>query len=64
MRNTQRVGLPVDALQRLGTVICADESLESRLQNRKKTQLHPVHLRKVKDTLATRNWLASSAAAR
>lgn len=61
MRRTEKVGLPADAGRLLGTVACTDPEFKERLKKRKKTQLHPPHLRKISDLEKTRKWLASSA---
>jgi hypothetical protein len=57
---TETVGLPKDAKERLGKVICADPDLDRRLKNRKRTQLHPARLRKIKDPEQGRRWLLAS----
>lgn len=61
IKTTEAVGLPKDASERLGKVICEDPDLDRRLKNRKTTQLHPAHLRKVKDPEQARQWLLASA---
>lgn len=59
MRRTSRTG-HVD-LSRRAKVVCGDTGLEQRLANRKKTQLHPPHLRKNPDPEAAKEWLEASA---
>ncbi|SRR6266481_888129 len=61
MRRTAKYGLPADAAKRLGKVTCADPQFEERLKKRKKTQLHPPHLRKISNAEETRKWLIASA---
>jgi DNA (cytosine-5)-methyltransferase 1 len=61
MRKTEKAGLPANAKEHLGTVVCADPEFKERLKKRKKTQLHPPHLRKISDLEKTRKWLATSA---
>jgi len=60
IRKTESEGLPKDAKDRLGKVVCADPELDRRLKNRKTTQLHPAHLRKIKDPEQGRLWLLAS----
>lgn len=61
IRKTAKNGLSHDATERLGKVVSANPTLEEWLKKRKKTQLHPPHLRKVSDVKKTREWLAASA---
>jgi len=61
MRRTAKYGLPADAAELRGKVLCADPEFEERLKKRKKTQLHPPHLRKISDVKKTRKWLLASA---
>ena len=62
IRHTEKHGLPADASLTLGKVVCADPELEQRLKNRKKTMLHPAHLRKNPNPQAAREWLTLIAA--
>jgi DNA (cytosine-5)-methyltransferase 1 len=45
-----------------GKVICADEQLAIRLQNRRLTRLNPSRMRKYKSPTTAQRWLAASAA--
>src|SRR5207248_2559153 len=47
---------------KLGSVVCADPILQGRLESRKRTMLHPAHLRKNADPDAARRWLSRVAA--
>jgi len=58
---TAKQGLPVDAENRLGKVICADLELEERLKNRPKTMLHPPRLRRYPNPKTARAWLLKKA---
>jgi hypothetical protein len=49
-------------LSQLGKVVCADPELDRRIQNRPKTQLHPMWKRKNPDPEAARQWLSLVAA--
>ncbi|HEY2496167.1 MAG TPA: DNA cytosine methyltransferase [Candidatus Angelobacter sp.] len=60
IRKTDSIGLPKNAKEQLGKVICADPDLDRRLKSRKTTQLHPVRLRKIKDPEEARRWLSAS----
>jgi len=62
IENTGKHGLPAGAKRRKGTVVCADSALSLRLLTRRKTQLHPPHLRKIADAEANRRWYESKAA--
>jgi len=61
MRATAQTGLSQVNYRRRGLVVCGDAGLEERLANRKKTQLHPPHLRMNPDPEAAREWLEASA---
>jgi len=61
MDKTARSGLTENNYARRGSVVCGDPVLEERLKNRKKSLLHPPHLRKTPDPEAARKWLLSSA---
>jgi DNA (cytosine-5)-methyltransferase 1 len=61
IKKTETLGFSKDAKERLGKVICADPDLDRRLKSRKTTQLHPAHLRKIKDPEEGRLWLLASA---
>lgn len=58
MKLTSKKGLPTDAEERRGTVICADPLLEKRLKKRRKTQMHPPRLRLNPDPEAAKEWLS------
>ncbi len=60
MRASQKHGISAKNLKRRGEVVCGDLELEHRLKNRRKTLLHPPHLRKTPDPEAARKWLAAS----
>jgi DNA (cytosine-5)-methyltransferase 1 len=60
IRKTAKAGLPREAAKRRGNVTCADPEFEERLKKRKKTQLHPPHLRKINNAAETRKWLIAS----
>jgi DNA (cytosine-5)-methyltransferase 1 len=62
VRATSKHGLPADAEDRLGQVVCPDSILNERLKNRRKTMLHPPRLRKNPNPDAARNWLLKKAA--
>ena len=49
-------------LSRRGKIVCGDPELEKRILKRKKTQLHPVRLRKNPDLEAAKEWLKASSA--
>jgi DNA (cytosine-5)-methyltransferase 1 len=61
-RCTNKSGFPHDSKDRLGGVKCADANLEHRLNNRPKTKLNPLRMRKNKDPQAARRWLQRMAA--
>ncbi len=58
MKSTARQGLPAEAEDRKGVVVCGDPLLEKRLSKRRKTQMHPPHLRSNSDTEAAKEWLS------
>jgi DNA (cytosine-5)-methyltransferase 1 len=62
VRLTAKRGVPADSKKRLGRVVCADPELDTRLQNRPKTMLHPPRLRKNPDSAAARRWILKTAA--
>jgi len=57
MERTRLDGLPADHKQREGLIVCADESVRRAVESKKKTQLHPPHLRKNPNAEAARKWL-------
>lgn len=62
IRRTGRLGVPKDAEQRKGIVVCVDPALEKRVLDRKrKTQLHPPRLLNTEDKTEILAWLAASA---
>lgn len=60
MRTTDKSGLPLDASDRKGRVVCNDPLLEKRLKSRPKTQLPPPTHRSNPDPAAAREWLAKT----
>ena len=58
MKSTARQGLPAEAKSRKWLVVCGDPLLEKRLSKRRKTQMHPPHLRSNSDTEAGKEWLS------
>jgi DNA (cytosine-5)-methyltransferase 1 len=56
-RKTQKQGAPEYAKKLLGSVICADPDLASRLRSRRKTRLNPPRMRENQDPAAARRWL-------
>jgi len=61
MASTAQRGLTSTNYLRRGRVECADPELKEWLKNRRKTQLHPPRLRKIKDVELAREWLRASA---
>jgi DNA (cytosine-5)-methyltransferase 1 len=57
IEETDSIGLPRDAADRLGTVRCADPDLEKKIQNRRRTQLHPARLLNTENPDEIRAWL-------
>jgi DNA (cytosine-5)-methyltransferase 1 len=57
IRATTHKGLPRDARTREGRVVCADPTLDKRLKNQPRTQLHPPRLLKTQDAAKIRRWL-------
>lgn len=53
---TEKHGLPKEAQTKRGTVVC-DETLQKRIDNRPKTQLHPARLLKNSDPKEVKKWL-------
>lgn len=60
MERTRLEGLPTDHRQRAGKIVCADKVVEKAVRNKKKTQLHPPHLRKNSDLAAAKKWLLTA----
>ncbi len=58
MEITENEGLPEDATNRKGLVVCADPELEKRLKNRPRTQLPPLSHRENRDPVAAKEWVA------
>jgi len=62
INRTARLGLPEDAEDRKGKVVCVDAELEKRILERKrKTQLHPPRLLNSDNKTEISEWLAASA---
>lgn len=58
---TSRDGLPKNAAEFFGRVVCPDPVLDKRLKTRPKTMLHPPRLRRFKNPAAARAWLLKKA---
>ena len=61
MLETKKRGLPENASDRQGIVVCGDKNLEERLRTRPKTQLHPTRFLKNRDPQEIRKWLDQAA---
>jgi DNA (cytosine-5)-methyltransferase 1 len=61
IRKTEQHGINAESRARRGEVVCGDASLDHRLRNRQKTQLHPPRLRTNPNPEAARKWLLRSA---
>jgi DNA (cytosine-5)-methyltransferase 1 len=63
MRKTAKGGITQEHLKRKGLVVCGDPELESRIANRKKTQLNPARMRVNANLDEAREWMRVSTSA-
>ena len=60
IKDTDKNGLPKDAVKKLSQIICADPLLKNRLRKQPKTQLPPSRFRSNPDPEAAKRWLSRS----